>query len=219
MLVDSNLGFSKADQYIDRSLTYMVNLADPAHSKAEIRLRYEHTFPGSEPCYQGVLGGNKNPNYKSYYFSRCYWNYWRVLTGNGTTLKNAFFDTVPQEYFWFDDMEWKNEVDTGSGEGGTYMMGGLTVVPQLQVQEIILETSLPLSVIQEDSEGGLIYTLRIQKQAGIISLPVELQVTAPSGFTLSYLPEGWTANSDQKVYTWKGDVLKITDFQLVFIKV
>ena len=219
MLVDSNLGFSKVDQYIDRSLTYMVNLADPANPHAEIQLKYEHTFPGSEPCFQGIFGGNKNPNSRSYYFSRCYWNYWRVLTGNDTALKNAFFDPVPNEYFWFDDIEWKNEVDTGSGEGGTYVLGGLTVVPQLQVQEVILETSLPISVIQEDSEGGLIYTLRIQKQAGIISLPVELQVTPPSGYALTDPPEGWTANSNQEIYTWKGDVIKTTDFQLEFNKV
>ena len=219
MLVDSNLGFNKVDQYIDRSLTYMVNLVDPAHPQAEIWLRYEHTFPGSAPCFQGILGGYKNPNSRSYYFSRCYWNYWRVLTGNGTALKNAIFDPVPKEYFWFDDMERKNEVDTGSGEGGTYMIGGLTVVPQLQVQEVILETSLPISVIKEDSEGGLIYTLRIQKQPGIISLPVELQVTAPLGFTLSSLPEGWTAKSSQKIYSWKGNVIETTDFQLEFIKV
>jgi len=219
MLVDSNLGFSKVDQYIDRSLTYMVNLTDPDNPLAEIQLRYEHTFPGNDPCLQGLSRDNKNPNYMSYYFSRCYWNYWRVLTGNGTALKNAIFDPVPQDYFRFDDMEWKNEVDTGPGEGGTYVLGGLTVVPQLQIQEVILETSLPISVIKEGNEGSLIYTLRIQKQPGIISLPVELQVTAPLGFTLSSLPEGWTANSNQTIYTWKGNVIKTTDFQLEFIKV
>jgi len=219
MLVDSNLGFSKVDQYIDRSLTYMVNLADPVNPHAEIQLRYEHTFPGNEPCLQGTSRDTENPNSRSYYFSRCYWNYWRVLAVNGTALKNAFFDPVPTEYFRFDNMEWKNEVDTGSGEGGTYVLGGLTVVPQLQVQEVILETSLPALVIKEDGEEGLIYTLRIQKQAGIISLPVELQVTAPSGYALTNIPEGWTANSNQGIYTWKGDVIKTTDFQLEFIKV
>ena len=213
MLVDSNLGFSKVDQYIDRSLAYMVDLTDPANPRAEIQLRYEHTFPGNEACLQGTSSDS------SYYFSRCYWNYWRVLTGNGTSLTNAFFSPVPQEYFRFDDMEWKNEVDTGPGEGGTYVLGGLTVVPQLQVQEVILETSLPTSVIKEDREGGLIYTLRIQKQPGIISLPVELQVTAPSGFTLLDLPDGWVITPDQNTYVWEGEVRKTTDFQLEFIKV
>ncbi len=99
------------------------------------------------------------------------------------------------------------------------MLGGLTVVPQLQVQEIILETSLPASVIKEDSEGGLIYTLRIQKQPGIILLPVELQVTAPSGFSLLDLPDGWAITPDQNKYIWEGEVRKTTDFQLEFNKV
>ena len=219
MLVDSNLGFSKVDQYIDRSLTYMINLTDPANPHAEIRLRYEHTFPGSEPCLQGTSIDYENPEYNTYGFSRCYWNYWRVLTGNGTALKNAIFEPVPKEYFWFDDMEWKNKVDTGPGEGGTHELGGLTVVSQLQGQEVTLETSVPATVIKEDGEGGLIYTLRIQKQPGIISLPFELQVTPPSGYALTNLPEGWTANSNQEIYTWKGDVIKTTDFQLEFNKV
>ena len=219
MLVDSNLGFSKVDQYIDRSLTYRINLDDFANPHAEIQVRYEHTFPGDEPCLQGTSSDNENPNYSSYYFSRCYWNYWRVLTVNGTSLKNAFFSPVPKEYFRFDDMEWKNEVETGPGEGGTYVLGGLTVVPQLQVQEIILETSVPASVIKEDSGGGLIYTLRIQKQSGIISLPIEIEVIVPMGFVLTNLPEGWTANYNQKIYSWKGEIKKTTDFQLEFIKV
>jgi len=219
MLVDSNLGISKVDQYIDRSLKYLVDLEDPTKPQAEIQLRYEHANSGSEPCLQGTSIDSENPEFNTYGFSRCYWNYWRILTGNGTALQSAIFEPVPQEYFRFDDMEWKNEVDTGPGEGGTYVLGGLTVVPQLQVQEVILETSLPISVIQEDGEGGLIYTLRIQKQPGIISLPVELQVTAPSGYALTNLLEGWTANSNQEIYTWKGDVIKTTDFQLEFNKV
>ena len=219
MLVDSNLGFSKVDQYIDRSLAYMVDLTDPANPHAEIQLRYEHTNSGSEPCLQGTSIDSENPEFNTYNFSRCYWNYWRVLTGNGTALKNAFFSPVPQEYFRFDDMEWKNEVNTGPGEGGTYVMGALTVVPQLQVQEVILETSFPDLVIIEDSEGGLIYSLRIQKQPGIISLPVRIEVILPLGYALTNLPEGWTANSDQKLYIWEGEVIKTTDFQLEFIKV
>ena len=219
MMVDSNLGFSKVDQYIDRSLAYIVDLGDPANPHAEIQLMYEHTNSGSEPCLQGTSTDSENLEINTYGFSRCYWNYWRVLTVNGTSLKNAFFTSVPKEYFRFDEMEWKNEVDTGPGEGGTYVLGGLTVVPQLQVQEVILETSLPASVIKEDSEARLIYTLRIQKQPGIISLPVELQVTAPSGFTLLELPDGWVITPEQNKYIWEGEVRKTTDFQLEFIKV
>ena len=136
---------------------------------------------------------------------------------NGTSLENAIFDPVPTEFFR-DNTEWKNEVMISSEAGETVVVGGLTVVPQLEVKEVVLETSLPLAVIKENSDGGLVYSLRIQKQAGIISLPVELQITAPSGYTITNLPDGWAVSPDQGNYIWGGEIKKTTDFQLEFIK-
>jgi hypothetical protein len=196
-----------------------VNLEDAIHPSANLHLFYEHTYPGSEPCLQGTSIDFNNPNSQSYYFSRCYWNYWRILTPGGTELKGSSFVPVPKEYFRFEDTDWKNELETGPGENGTYVIGGLTVVPQLQEREIQLETDLPPTVIKEVENGRLVYTLRIQKQPGIISLPVEIFVTPPAGFILSEEQDEWISTSGNQQYFWAGDIEKTTDFQIVFNKV
>jgi len=212
MVVDSNIGFSKVNQYIDHSLEYSVDLTDTANPQGEITLHYEHTQPGTDACFQGAGG-----EFPDYYLSRCYWNYWRVLTGTGTTMKGETHTHVPQGFFRH-GTRWHNEVEVGTSEEGTTVFGGLTVVPQLQEEEILIQTSLHASVISENDDGSLAYSLRIQKQPGIIFLPVEIHVTAPSGFMAEDLPDGWVISSDKTEYVWQGDIYKTMDFQLVFVE-
>jgi len=212
MVVDSNIGFSKANQYIDHSLEYSVDLTDTANPQGEILLHYEHTQPGTDGCFQGAGG-----EFPDYYLSRCYWNFWRVITGKGTTLKGETHTPVPQEYFK-EGTQWHNEVEVGTLEEETTVFSGLTVVPQLQEENIRLETILPSSVLHQDKDGNLIYSLRIQKQPGIIILPVEIRVTAPSGFMAEDLSDGWVISLDNTEYIWQGDIYQTTDFQLTFVE-
>lgn len=209
MLVDSNVGFGKIDQYIERSLTYLVNLEDISNPLAEIQLRYEHTHSGSEQCLQGVS------NNSMYDFPRCYWDYWRLLTVKDAKLMDAQFEPVPKEYF-LEQVDWSNEIISNPGEAGTNMLAGLVVVPPLNIKEITLRTQLPTTVIQEGDENHLIYSLRIQKQPGVRSLPVKIQITVPQGYSNSELPDGWTSNQNKNVLIWN-DNLRIAEyFILIF---
>jgi hypothetical protein len=216
MLVDSNVGFSKVDAFIDRSLEYEVNLNDPQNPLATIHMKYKHTQAGTEPCHQGVAD-EQDPSSHHYYFSRCYWDYWRLLTVSGTNLESAQFDPIPPSYF-DDNLGWKKTVEFSTGENGTQMLSGLVVVPQAQVKDVVLYTRLPARVLASQDENKLVYRLRIQKQAGIDSLPVEVRITGPRGYFLPSLPVGWSYDRVQNLAIWKGDIPDFQDISLEFMQ-
>ncbi len=57
-LVDSNVGFNKADSVIQRSLVYQVDLGDLNHPTGEVTLTYQHTGSGDLACKQVISYGN-----------------------------------------------------------------------------------------------------------------------------------------------------------------
>ena len=86
MLIDSNVGIGKIDKFIERSLSYRIDLSNFRYPTSEIIITYDHKTVGNEPCLQGVTQFFEDPKHKDYNFSRCYWNYWRVLRPANTTL-------------------------------------------------------------------------------------------------------------------------------------
>jgi len=215
MLVDSNIGIGKIDLFINRSLRYQVNLEDYKKPIADIKMRYVHTQEGSDPCLQGRIREKNIINRGNYYFSRCYWDYWRVLTTKDTEITKVFLNPIPDEYFR-EGVEWDQEPVIGEGENGTTMVGGLTVVPQKSEQEVHIETALPATVVYKNEDGGLVYALRIQKQAGLNYLPVEIIVTPPQGYSIDNVPANWIFDVDENMVIWKGEIDRTTDFSLEF---
>jgi hypothetical protein len=214
ILVDSNLGFSKMDLYVERKLAYHVDLSDPGKPLASLKVSYRLPQTGSEPCHQGI-----NPAASSvdggYYTVRCYWDYWRLLLAPSTRLLNARFDPVPSSYF-DDGVGWKNAVEAGPGENGTQQLAGLLVLPPGgQTKEVTLDVQLPAAVI-ELSGNRLVYRLRIQKQAGIVALPLEISIKPPKGYQLASIPTAWAYDPTRQSVTWLGELQAIQDFQLVF---
>jgi hypothetical protein len=214
-VVDSNLGFGKIDLYIQRKLEYQVNLKNPETPHAVIHLGYLHNHAGNEPCMQGA---SNFPESSDYYFVRCYWDYWRVLTAGNTSLVKADFEPVPLDYFQDGYKSWKNEITTNPGVNGTTEFAGLTVVPQEQKRDVVLETKPPASVVKKLEDGQLLYTLRVQKQPGIDNIPFTIKINAPSGYKMISPSEGWSYDAGQNLYTWKDDLTKTTDFQIIFGK-
>jgi hypothetical protein len=213
MLVDSNVGINKGDQYIKRSLAYTVDLNDPQAPSSTIQMSYQLLRPaGSEACHQGLNPITVSPG--GYYKVNCYWNYWRLLLPVGESLTSSQFDPVPADYF-DDGVGWKNEVEVAAGENSRQMFSGLVVVPSDQSKTVTLKAKLPENVITKDG-NRLIYRLFIQKQAGIESLPVEIQIKVPHGYTLSNPPAAWTYDSYQNLITWHGDIQKSQEFTLEF---
>ena len=83
-VVDSNVGWSKADRNIERRLKYRVDLGKLPRARASLSLAYyNHSGPGSTGCVPQWL--NRGTNY-SQLKNACYWNYWRVYIPEGSRL-------------------------------------------------------------------------------------------------------------------------------------
>lgn len=216
MLVDSNVGIGKIDQFIERSLEYSVNLVDVNQPTGQIKMRYMHTEPGIEPCLQGSSILAKDLITDAYNFSRCYWNYWRVLRPSGITLAGSDYAIVPEEYFLY-EKKWDDTPLIQEGERGTMVISGLTVVEQKSEETILLENGLPTKILEETSEGNLVYRLRVQKQPGIIELPLSIELKAPTGYILETSQDDWQEMSGGEVYYWEDSIRETADFELVFI--
>jgi hypothetical protein len=158
-----------------------------------------------------------DPQGKIYYRVRCYWDYWRLLTAKGTTLAGSKFDPVPAAYF-DDNIGWKKEVENMPGENSTQMMAGLVVVPQQQTKVVTLETRLPGTVLKLEGDDKIVYTLRVQKQAGIVSLPFDIEVSGPRGYKLIASDEQWKFDAGRNIYSWSGKLTSPQDFRLEFIR-
>ncbi len=215
MLIDSNVGWSKVDMYIQRSLRYQVDLSELHKPQGVITLDYQHTQPGDEPCYQEIPTGLYRQG-RTYYFSRCYWDYWRVYLPGGTKLTGSDIPIVPASWF-YDGVGWPQDVDIAPGENGATMMSGLVVVPQNDSRQIVMEVDLPTVVVDTDFENQPVYTLRVQKQAGIESLPIEIEIIVPVGYIPTFNGQGWE-NLDQITYQWNGEITRSMDFVVEFVR-
>ena len=83
MVVDANLGFNKVNPYVTESLSYTVDLRDPAAPRANLTLIHTHTSPlTGVPCRHEA---RYDLSYEQM-MHRCYWDYVRVYVPGGSRL-------------------------------------------------------------------------------------------------------------------------------------
>lgn len=205
MLVDSNIGFNKTDAVVKRQVVYSVDLSQPDVPRAELRLRYHHPVQQDVPCkHEATYGTGTYANM----MVRCYWNYWRILVMDGAQLDSAQSEPVPAEWL-LNQQAWDGTVSMQPNGLGTQEIAGLMVLPTRADRETRLNLLLPERVIVPTPEGGWRYILRVQKQAGVESLPLTLQIKFPSGCKIPGV------GSEQ--WSWQGDLTeaKTLDVQCV----
>jgi len=156
MVVDSNLGFNKANPYVEEVISYRLNLEEGERPSAELTLLYRHKAEVRlEECIHG-------PSYGASYddmMNRCYWDYVRVYVPGGSELKEAIgFDAGSTESL--------------SGEQGTQFFTGFFVLAPGEERVLTLRYDLPPTVV-----AGGVYRLRVQKQPGTGSIPLHVHVT------------------------------------------
>jgi hypothetical protein len=209
MLVDSNVGFNKADAAIKRSITYSVNLNNPEKPTAQLTVHYQHPVQKIFPCIQEA---RYSTPYRSM-TNRCYWDYWRVLT-NSSRLTGWQIDPVPTEQL-MDGKSWNGQPDSGDGDRDTQYTGGMMVLPTNQSKDIILHYDLPVSAVRS-LPHGFNYSLRVQKQSALQQLPFTLKISVPANLTLVTQDKGWVQLSDGLSWSWNGILTQEQDFNLVF---
>ena len=164
MVVDTNMGYNKANAHIEQSVSYAVELSGGGPTQAHLAIRYFHK--GTERLDACVYGSVYGRNYADL-MERCYWDYVRVYAPLGAlpVLKDA---TPP--------------LDLGR-DGDKETLATFFVVAPGEEHTVALDYALP-SIVDVLPNGNRVYTLLVQKQAGAPSMPVRISVTLPSGARL-----------------------------------
>ncbi len=184
MVVESNLGYGKANAAIEQAITYTVDLSQPEAPLAELTLHYTHTARSrSQPprCLHW------EPAARSYEagIARCYWNYLRVLVASegvpgNSPLITATTHATPAAWM-VSGVADDGAVQSAMGEAGTTALTTFLVVPAGEERRLSLRYRLPASVVQPGQDGQQWrYHLRVQKQAGQRAVPLHMQVRLPA---------------------------------------
>lgn len=210
-LVDSNVGFNKADSLIRRAIGYSVDLQDLQHPVGEATLTYNHTGNGSGACKQEITYGNGT--YQDLQ-QRCYLDYWRLYVPGGSELISSSALPVPADQL-LSGAGWSGQVESLPGEAGRQIFAGLMMLAQGQSQQIKISYSLPAGVVKSVKPGSYSYSLHIQVQPGLDGLPVELRLRLPNGARLDSPGEGWL-QSELNTWTWHGTLDSAASMTLKF---
>ncbi len=147
-VIDSNVGYNKANAVVRPALRYAV-MAQDGGLVASLVISYTHTAPaGAEPVC------DRSPRYGDSYDEltrRCYWNYLRVYVPGGSELLAA---------------EGLKKTATELGERGTMVFAGDFVALPGAVHVVTLRYRLPADLLAAP------YRLFVRKQAGTSAIPL-----------------------------------------------
>ena len=178
MLVDSNVGFNKANAAVESSIAYTVTLQPDGSAEADLAILYRHTGTLAEGC-PFHLDYSQAPSYETLIQS-CYWDYVRLLAPPGAQLQAATSHPVPADYLVVGrPFDGSTRVDA---ELGKTIFGTLFVLERGQSIKVVMSYRAP-SVAAWTADGGR-YTLTVQKQSGVKARPVTVTLLWPDGYAL-----------------------------------
>jgi hypothetical protein len=179
MVVDTNMGFNKANALVEQSLEYVVDLTEPDRPRARLTVRHHHPLEQSNaPCRQ-------EPRYDETYeqmAERCYWDYLRVYVPSASVLADAIPHSVSGSELLSGHPS-PAQVRVGPPEHGRNIFATFLLLRPSETVETRLTYALPADVLQvRDQE--LEYALLIQKQPGTRAVPLRVQILLPPGASL-----------------------------------
>ncbi len=197
-VVDSNVGWSKADRNIERDVSYVVDLDRGSRPRVSLTLGYSnHSGPGSSGCEPQWL--NRGTNY-SQLKNACYWNFLRVYIPQEARVLSNTPLPLPEQSVSVEIGRGVPGQETGgiSSSHNKMVFSGLDVVGAGERSEISLVYDLPASVVRRDGDN-LTYELLIQKQPGVRLRAVSIEIMLPEGYGLASSSVPATSVGDSRV--------------------
>ena len=195
MVVDTNVGYNKTNAVVSSGLTYDVDLTDPSTPVSNLVVSHKNDACGQmgEHCDERPTSLDATALDSWYAIDRCYYNYLRVYVPAGAQLLDATPHAVTREDMIMLDqdvparVDLLNEILTNIQGFGT-----LFVLPMGQSLQTSFKFNLPAGILQPGADANeSLYRLKIQKQAGIVSMPVTVRVHLPAGAEIkSVFPTG-----------------------------
>ena len=214
-VVDSNVGWSKADRNVERHISYQVDLRREEGPRTRLTLGYDNfSGPGSLGCEPQWL--NRGTNY-SELKNACYWNFFRVYVPPEARLLNHTKLQLPA---------YSVAAEIGEGVPGedtvrTYssynkrVLSGLFELAAGERKELTLNYDLPSDAVERDGEK-IHYELLIQKQPGVRHRDAVVELLVPEGYELAKSSQAPTTLEDGRVsfsFPVLQDIWITADFQ------
>jgi hypothetical protein len=182
--VDSNVGWSKVDRNIKRSLDYEVVLSRSGRSTGKVTVRYENmSNEDSSSCdSQRMERGASYEELKN----ACYWNLLRIYTAEGASLTSATELPLPANSIIGGlglSATGDDTVAVGVGPGGGFVTG-LVVVPAGEIVETSFDIDLPENVVDWTDDVST-YTLHLVAQPGTLGRATHVTIELPPGQMLA----------------------------------
>ena len=210
LVVDTNVGYSKANSLVDNSLTYRVDLNN---HQADLSLHYQHNGrPREEACLQGDLDYRANITYQTL-IDQCLWNYLRIYAPAGSTLISGTAHTVPGTSLMRGE-DWNQPVGTIVDPTGLTVFTNFFMLPWGQSLDSHYSYQLPTDVFQE-SDDVQQYQLTVYKQAGTRPQPLNIMVKLPEGAELLETTPAYTS-FDGTIVSFDTNLETDTDFIVTY---
>ena len=182
LVVDTNVGYNKVDQKVERALDYQVIIGDDGRARGQVTVSYANK---SSVAVDRCLQETKFQSSYDQMMEGCYWDYLRLYVPEGSHITWA--TEVPWPQGSLSSQAGEVRADDGGPtveppEGGKAVFSQFFVVAPGQQQEINFQYDLPFETLQEEGSGR--YQLLIQKQPGTLAVPVHLAVTLPTSARL-----------------------------------
>jgi hypothetical protein len=175
MVVDSNMGFNKANAVVRENLDYRVLVFADGTAQATLTVHHANDSMAQGECDQ-------RPRYGADYddlINRCYWDYLRVYAPGGSHLYAATSQATPAEWLLTGERQ-PGTPEILSEENGKAIFGSFFVLGRGQQSEKRFVYQLPSTVL-EPTKAGWRYRLFVQKQAGTDKVPLTVTVALPPG--------------------------------------
>jgi hypothetical protein len=183
LVIDSNVGFNKADANVSRSLLYEVDLASAGGPRARVTLEYHnHSARHVQACVQEARYGGTYSDM----MDRCYWDYVRVYVPAGSRLLEAPDLGLPSGSLLARSRQTASPLPFGPAftEGDLNVWAAFFDLAPGAQRTLAFEYELPQWVLTTDAEGAFHYRLLLQKQPGTEAVPVQLEIALPPGAEL-----------------------------------
>jgi hypothetical protein len=196
MVVDTNMGFNKTDVLVSRELKYRITLQPDGRGQAVAEINYIHRGMKKDIVCTQKTPYDAKINYESI-INRCYFDFLRLLVPNGSQFRDATAHPVSGEYL----------ISGVSTDGKAELLVDdhtrRSTIAQFFVVEygrqLLTHFEYDLPVVVTTSGDQKRYTLLIQKQSGIGSMPVKVMLFLPARARIISSSPSPTNQSDTEV--------------------
>jgi hypothetical protein len=179
-VVDTNVGFNKADAKITRSIGYQVDLAAEEGPLARLVLTYQH---GSKRPVGDCIQESRYGETYSDMMNRCYWDYVRVhVPGGSQLLQGPDIPLPPGSMLARNSDELATQsVSPTLTVGQWAVWAAFFDVPTMGGRTLVFDYRLPQGLLEYGPDGVVRYRLRVQKQPGTEAVPLHVTLILPPG--------------------------------------